>query len=80
MLAITCRVQIVIRLVTFGHTPTLTLTIINELQYKKPYQIKISKKFRTLETISDNEDLNMAWEIIQQNIKISAKSIVGLYE
>jgi hypothetical protein len=34
--------------------------------------------FAALEILSDSEDFNMAWEIIQENIKISAKSILDM--
>jgi len=30
--------------------------------------------------LSDSEDFNTAWEVIEEYIKISAKSVVGLYE
>ena len=42
-----------------------------------------SKKFAALEILvdlSDSEEFNMAWEVIQENIKISTKSVVGVYE
>ena len=46
----------------------------------KQYQIKISKRFTALENLDDNEDINWAWENIQENIKTSAKESLGLYE
>jgi len=33
-----------------------------------------------LEIINDSEDIKWAWENIKQNIKISAKDSLGLYE
>jgi hypothetical protein len=33
-----------------------------------------------LENVSDDEDINMAWESIKDNIKTSAKERVGLHE
>jgi len=33
-----------------------------------------------LENLSDSEDLNRAWENIKENIRISAKESLGLYE
>jgi len=32
-----------------------------------------------LENLCDSEDTNRAWENIKENIKISAKEILGLY-
>jgi hypothetical protein len=36
--------------------------------------------FAGLENLSDIVDINMAWENIKENIKVSAKDILGLYE
>jgi len=33
-----------------------------------------------LENVSDSKDINRAWENIKENIIISAKEILGLYE
>jgi hypothetical protein len=33
-----------------------------------------------MENVSDSEDLNRAWENIKENVKISAKESLGLYE
>jgi hypothetical protein len=48
---------------------------LNELEVRKQYQIKISKRFAALDNLSDSEDINRAWENIQQNIKISNKKV-----
>jgi hypothetical protein len=53
---------------------------INELEFRKQYQIKISKIFAAVENLSDREDINGAWENIKENVKISAKESLGLYE
>jgi hypothetical protein len=52
---------------------------LNELEVRKQYQIKISKSFAALENLNNNEDKNMGWENIKQNIKTSAKESLGLY-
>jgi len=41
---------------------------------------KVSERFASLENLSDSEDINRAWENIKENVKISAKEILGLYE
>jgi len=33
-----------------------------------------------LENLRDSEDINTAWENIQENVKTSAKETLGLYE
>jgi len=49
------------------------LRTLNELEVRKEYQIKISKRFEALENLSDWEDINRAWENIKENNKTSAE-------
>ena len=53
---------------------------LNELEVRKQYHIEISNRFATLENLSDNEDINRAWENIKENIKPSTKESIGLRE
>ena len=53
---------------------------LRELEVKKQYQIEITNRFATLENLSDDEDINKAWENINENIKTSAKERLGLQE
>ena len=53
---------------------------LNEHEVRKHYQIEITNKFSALENLSDNEDINRAWENINENIKTSAKESLGLRE
>ena len=48
---------------------------LNELEVRKQYQIAITNGFAALENVSEDEDINRAWESIQENIKTSAKSV-----
>ena len=50
------------------------------LEVKKQYQTEITNRFATLGNISDDEDINRAWENIKKNIKTSAKESLGLHE
>jgi len=50
------------------------------VQVRKQYQIKITNMFVALVNLSDDEDINKAWEIIKQNIITSAKESLGLHE
>ena len=53
---------------------------LNEQEVRKQYQIEITNRFAALEDLSDNEDINRAWENIKENIKTSAKESLGLCE
>ena len=53
---------------------------LNELEVRKQYHIEITNRFAALEILSDNEDINRAWENIKGNIKTSAKDSLGLHE
>ena len=52
---------------------------VNELKFKKQYQIEIKNRFAALENLSDGEDINRAWENIKENTKTSAKKSLGLH-
>jgi hypothetical protein len=56
------------------------LRMLNELEVRKQYQIKISNKLAALENLNDSEGINWAWENIKEIIKISAKESLGLYK
>ena len=47
---------------------------------KEKYQIDITNRFAALENLDVDEDVNRAWEIIKENIKTSAKWILGLHD
>jgi len=46
---------------------------LNELEVRKQYQIEITNMFESLWNLSDDEDINRAWENIKENIKTSAE-------
>ena len=48
------------------------------MQVRKQYQI--TNSFAASVNLSDDEDINRAWEIIKQNITTSAKESLGLHE
>ena len=47
----------------------LNLRMLNELEVRKQYHIEFTNRFAALENLSDDEDINTAWE----NIKTLAK-------
>jgi len=48
---------------------------LNELHVKKNYQIGITNSIAALENLSDDLDINRAWENIIQIIRPSAKGV-----
>ena len=50
---------------------------LNELEFRKQYQIKISKRSVALKNLNDSEDMNRVWENIKENIKTSANKYLG---
>ena len=47
---------------------------LNDLEVRK-YQIEITNRFAALENVSEDEDLNSAWEIIKENIKTQLQRV-----
>ena len=53
---------------------------LKDLEVKKQYQIEITKRFSGLGNISDDGDINGAWENIKENSKNTDKESLGLQE
>jgi hypothetical protein len=53
---------------------------LNEVESKEQYCVEISNRFAALENVDTEVDVSKAWEIIRENIKISAKESLGYYE
>ena len=53
---------------------------LNEFEVRKQYQIEISNNFATLEYLNDGQFINKSWENFEEDIKISAKGSLELYE
>ena len=53
---------------------------LNELEVKKQSQIEIKNRFAAFGNLSDNEDINRAWENIKGNIETSTKGSLVLHE
>jgi uncharacterized protein YwgA len=51
---------------------------INEVEGKEQYRVEIPNGFSALENAE--VDINRAWKIIRENIKISVKDRIGYYE
>ena len=48
---------------------------LKDLEVKKQYQIEITNRFVALGNISDDGDINRAWENIKENIKPQLKRV-----
>jgi len=59
---------------------SFNLRKLNEVEVRKQYQIEITNRCAALENLSDDKDINRAWENIKENIKTSARESLGLQE
>jgi hypothetical protein len=50
---------------------------LNDVEAKEKYQVEISNRFSTIESLDESFDINNAWESIRENIKTSAKENLG---
>jgi hypothetical protein len=53
---------------------------LNDLEVRKQYQTDITNRFAPLENVSEDEDINRAWESIKESIKTSATESLGMHE
>jgi hypothetical protein len=53
---------------------------LNEFEGKEQYLVDISNKLAALENSDDEVDINIAWETIRENIKISAEGSLSYYK
>jgi hypothetical protein len=47
---------------------------------KEKYRVEVSNRFAALEDLDAEVEINSAWEMISENIKISAKESLGYCE
>jgi hypothetical protein len=52
---------------------------LNEVEGKEKYHVEVSNRFTALENLDTEVEINNAWETIRENMKISAKEIVGYF-
>ena len=53
---------------------------LNDLEVTKQYQKEITNRFAAFENVSEDDDINTAWESIKENIKPSATESLGMHE
>jgi hypothetical protein len=68
------------RMVKKMNVERFNLKHLKEDEVKEEYQVTIKNTFAALENSDDNGVINRAWEIIRENIRISSKESIGLYE
>jgi hypothetical protein len=52
---------------------------LNDVEGKEQFRAEVSNRFAALEDFNAEVDINSVWEIIRENIKISAKERVGYF-
>jgi hypothetical protein len=52
---------------------------LNKVEGKEQFRVEVSNRFAALEDLDDEVEINSAWEIIREKIKISAKVSLGYY-
>jgi hypothetical protein len=53
---------------------------LNEVEVKDQYRVEVSNRFAALEDLDAQVEINSSWELIRENIKISAKKSLGYCE
>jgi hypothetical protein len=54
------------------HMERFNLRKINEIEGKEKYRVEVSNSFAALEGLDGEVEINTIWEMIRENIKISA--------
>jgi hypothetical protein len=62
------------------HTDRFNLKMLNEVEGKKKYRVKVSNSFAELEDLDAEVETNTVSETIRENIEMSAKESLGYYE
>jgi hypothetical protein len=53
-----------------------SLKKLNDVEGKEQFRVEVSNRFAALEDLAAEVEINSAWELIRENIKISAKEIL----
>jgi hypothetical protein len=62
------------------HMERFNLMKLNEVEGKEQFCVEISNRFAALEDLDEEVKINSAWEMIRENIKMSAKKSLGYFE
>jgi hypothetical protein len=53
---------------------------LNNAEGKEQFRVEVSNKFAALKDLDAEVEINSAWEMISESIKISAKESLGYFE
>jgi hypothetical protein len=53
---------------------------LNEVEGKEQFCVEVSNRFAALEDLDAEVEINSAWEMIRENIRISVKESLGYFE
>jgi hypothetical protein len=59
------------------HMERFNLKKLNEVEGKEQFYVEVSNRFAALEDLDTQVEINSAWEMIRENIKISAEESLG---
>jgi hypothetical protein len=62
------------------HMEWFNLKKLNEVEGKEKYHVEVSNRFAAFQDLDAEVEINIIWETITENIKISAKESLGYYE
>jgi hypothetical protein len=62
------------------HMERFSLKKLNKVGGKEKYHVEFSNRFVALEDLDAAVEINNAWDMIRENIKVSAKDSLGDYE
>jgi hypothetical protein len=62
------------------HMKRLNLKKLDKVEAKEQDHVEVSSRFAALEDLDADVEINSAWEMIGENIKISAKESLGYFE
>jgi hypothetical protein len=53
---------------------------LNEVEGKEQFCVEVSNRFAALEDLDTEVEISSAWEVIRENIKMSAKESLGYFD
>jgi hypothetical protein len=53
---------------------------LNEVEVKEQYRVEVSNRFAALEDLDAEVEINNAWKMIRESIKVSAKESLSYCE
>jgi hypothetical protein len=62
------------------HMERFSLKKLNNVEGKEQFRVEVSSRFAALEDLDAEVEINSAWEMIRENIKISAKESLCYFE